>query len=345
MEPETDPVDNIPQEVISTSSTAAQVLEQALSAIHAHSENAQPSENSSNISDPKTTHAIDTNACTVPEQTRSRRRSEHSTNTPRPRTTEFVCHHSDCGRRFLRKTSLTNHLKAHQNIKSRSIYRTKRARLRAAANMLANASESKFTVPTPTVPLMRSLDDTTKEFPSSITPIRQDNPSGVCNEEVLQSSETYIPSPPENERSFDPFSEFADYCEQSATWSTRLVSPLSDAPPDIASFDPGNLPVDLTLDASAYATFTCSPEIPIETVAQSDAVLSLEPPGNPAEDTTACPVMDLPEGTRTDTDHPLEGENAAPLYTGEMVSSGLDGAELLAPVLSRSSILELFQPP
>jgi hypothetical protein len=46
---------------------------------------------------------------------------------------EYICHHDDCRRRFVRKTSLTNHLKAHQNVKSRSIYRTKRARLRAAA--------------------------------------------------------------------------------------------------------------------------------------------------------------------------------------------------------------------
>lgn len=46
---------------------------------------------------------------------------------------DYVCHHDDCRRRFVRKTSLTNHLKAHKNVKSRSIYRTKRARLRAAA--------------------------------------------------------------------------------------------------------------------------------------------------------------------------------------------------------------------
>lgn len=46
---------------------------------------------------------------------------------------EYVCHHEDCRRRFVRKTALTNHLKAHLNVKSRSIYRTKRARLRAAA--------------------------------------------------------------------------------------------------------------------------------------------------------------------------------------------------------------------
>lgn len=52
---------------------------------------------------------------------------------PVPKRPEFQCHHIDCQRRFARKTSLTNHLKAHQNVRSRSIYRTKRARLRAAA--------------------------------------------------------------------------------------------------------------------------------------------------------------------------------------------------------------------
>lgn len=50
-----------------------------------------------------------------------------------PLAGDYVCHHEDCCRRFVRKTALTNHLKAHLNVKSRSIYRTKRARMRAAA--------------------------------------------------------------------------------------------------------------------------------------------------------------------------------------------------------------------
>lgn len=52
---------------------------------------------------------------------------------PKQHVPEYQCHHDDCRRTFVRKTSLTNHLKAHQNVRSRSIYRTKRARLRAAA--------------------------------------------------------------------------------------------------------------------------------------------------------------------------------------------------------------------
>eukprot|EP00177_Eucheuma_denticulatum_P001205 GFKZ01002173.1.p1 GENE.GFKZ01002173.1~~GFKZ01002173.1.p1 ORF type:complete len:547 (-),score=39.13 GFKZ01002173.1:1600-3060(-) len=52
----------------------------------------------------------------------------------------FQCHHPDCLRSFLRKTSLTNHLKAHLNYRSRSIYRTKRARVRAAALQAAAAA-------------------------------------------------------------------------------------------------------------------------------------------------------------------------------------------------------------
>lgn len=54
-------------------------------------------------------------------------------------TPDYQCYHEDCRRRFVRKTSLTNHLKAHQNIRSRSIYRTKRARIRAAAVMQARS--------------------------------------------------------------------------------------------------------------------------------------------------------------------------------------------------------------
>lgn len=52
----------------------------------------------------------------------------------------FQCHHQDCLRLFTRKTSLTNHLKAHQNARSRSIYRTKRARQRAEEQRRAAAT-------------------------------------------------------------------------------------------------------------------------------------------------------------------------------------------------------------
>lgn len=44
---------------------------------------------------------------------------------------EFVCPHADCRRLFRRKTSLTNHVKAHSNANSRSILRTKRLRRQA----------------------------------------------------------------------------------------------------------------------------------------------------------------------------------------------------------------------
>lgn len=60
----------------------------------------------------------------------------------RPRETEkkeeppFFCTHADCGRQFQRKTSLTNHLKAHNNKNSRSILRSKRRRDAAIAKQL-----------------------------------------------------------------------------------------------------------------------------------------------------------------------------------------------------------------
>lgn len=54
----------------------------------------------------------------------------------------YRCHHEDCCRVFSRKTSLTNHLKAHLNVRSRSIYRTKRARQRAAAESAKSALRS-----------------------------------------------------------------------------------------------------------------------------------------------------------------------------------------------------------
>lgn len=68
---------------------------------------------------------------------------------------EYQCHHADCLRRFARKTSLTNHLKAHNNHRSRSIYRTKRARLRAAAAMQAAIAH---TTPSSSSPRRRSTN-------------------------------------------------------------------------------------------------------------------------------------------------------------------------------------------
>ncbi|PXF42897.1 hypothetical protein BWQ96_07344 [Gracilariopsis chorda] len=52
----------------------------------------------------------------------------------------FQCHYEDCMRIFRRKTSLTNHLKAHKNINSRSINRSKRARRRS--ELLRQAAEA-----------------------------------------------------------------------------------------------------------------------------------------------------------------------------------------------------------
>lgn len=59
----------------------------------------------------------------------------------------FQCHYDDCLRTFRRKTSLTNHLKAHKNVNSRSINRSKRARrrtelMRRAARATAALSAS-----------------------------------------------------------------------------------------------------------------------------------------------------------------------------------------------------------
>lgn len=45
----------------------------------------------------------------------------------------FECQYTDCGRVFYRKTSLTNHTKAHQNKNSRSIMRSRRQRAAAIA--------------------------------------------------------------------------------------------------------------------------------------------------------------------------------------------------------------------
>ncbi|CAN8064181.1 unnamed protein product [Agarophyton chilense] len=53
----------------------------------------------------------------------------------------FICHHPDCVRPFNRKTSLTNHLKAHKNKKSRSIKRYRRAREKQLQQNLAAASQ------------------------------------------------------------------------------------------------------------------------------------------------------------------------------------------------------------
>lgn len=64
----------------------------------------------------------------------------------------FQCHHADCRRVFARKTSLTNHLKAHNNIKSRSIRRMRRERERHRGANLASASASNSTSSSPLRP-------------------------------------------------------------------------------------------------------------------------------------------------------------------------------------------------
>lgn len=56
----------------------------------------------------------------------------------------FQCHYEDCLRIFRRKTSLTNHLKAHKNINSRSINRSKRARRRS--ELLRQAAEASASI-------------------------------------------------------------------------------------------------------------------------------------------------------------------------------------------------------
>jgi uncharacterized C2H2 Zn-finger protein len=53
---------------------------------------------------------------------------------------DFVCDYHDCGRRFHRKTSLTNHRKAHSNIKSRSINKGKRIKQQRTADLDASSS-------------------------------------------------------------------------------------------------------------------------------------------------------------------------------------------------------------
>lgn len=112
-----------------------------------------------------------------------------STSTPSPSptrpsrptpNTEFQCHHADCLRRFARKTSLTNHLKAHNNHRSRSIYRTKRARLRAAALHAAALSSSTSALP----------ESSPLPFPS------KKHPSGASASTNFLPANTLPPRPP-----------------------------------------------------------------------------------------------------------------------------------------------------
>lgn len=111
---------------------------------------------------------------------------------PNPKSTSkpiYQCRYSDCLRTFQRKTSLTNHLKAHLNVRSRSIYRTKRARAKAAreaaekakaaqvAAQVAAQAISAVTTPSPSADVVLGNSNTSPlsdSSPPQLIPITTD---------------------------------------------------------------------------------------------------------------------------------------------------------------------------
>jgi hypothetical protein len=192
-----------------------------------------------------------------------------------PSAGAYVCFHDDCHRRFVRKTSLTNHLKAHLNVKSRSIYRTKRARLRAAAvaaEIKANRVEPNFGPGSQSLAVSGQIDCETSAIamaPTQFAPAESCNASDVTSadmnshklelgQENVEASVTAFPAEMDHQFPCSARNHLSDHepamplhtsalrCPESgptATFAQAMDSPLSDC---FESETPDQL--DLSLD-------------------------------------------------------------------------------------------------